>query len=173
MCKDAQMKFLLLLIFISYFLSVSAIAGKKVCQPYLDKLRNIQSQQRAGYSGKQGRKLADREQKARGKWWACQQGKLPKKKKSKKKKTAKTKERTVVSYSSKTSSKKVTQPLTNKLVLRAKYRGIQQQAWLDYYQKPKKCIRPKTTKIFAYCIEHEKEQQLKFERSDYFIQANN
>ena len=40
-------------------------AGKSQCQPYLDKLRNVQSQQRQGHSFKQGESLNKREAKAR------------------------------------------------------------------------------------------------------------
>jgi len=141
----------------------TAFAGKKACKPYLKKLHNIQAQQKVGHSGNKSRKLAERESKARDTWWQCQQGKLASKKKKRKSKTAaKKKSSTKVSYTrvwKNTSSK----PLTNKLILKAKYQGQKQQDWLDYYQQPKQCRRPKTTQIFAYCLEDEQQQQRKFE----------
>lgn len=126
---------------------------------------NIQSQQRAGYSNKKGRSLAEREQKARDKWWQCQQGKLPKKKRKKAKKKAR----------SKANARAVNLPpikpptagtlrFSNKLTIKAKYQGEKQQAWLDYYQQPKKCKIPKSTKTFAYCLEDEQRQQQVFDR---------
>jgi hypothetical protein len=141
----------------------TAFAGKKACKPYLNKLHNIQAQQKVGHSAKQSRKLAERESKARDTWWQCQQGKLTsKKKKRKSKKSSKKKSVKQGNHVSKwlnTPSKS----MTNKLVLKAKYQGQKQQDWLDYYQQPKQCRRPKTTQVFAYCLEDEKQQQRKFE----------
>jgi hypothetical protein len=54
---------------------------------------------------------------------------------------------------------------TSKLIVKAKYQGRKQQAWLDFYQRPEKCRRPKTTQMFAYCLEDERKQQLRFEQS--------
>ncbi|MDG1751664.1 MAG: hypothetical protein P8I03_08390 [Thalassotalea sp.] len=143
--------------------SFSVLATKKACQPYFDKLRNIQSQQRAGYSNKKGRSLAEREQKARDKWWQCQQGKLPNKKRKKAKQKSK-----VNSSLSQTPFYKIptkdTLSFSNKLTIKAKFKGVKQQAWLDYYQQPKKCKMPKSTKVFAYCLEDEQEQQEVFDR---------
>jgi hypothetical protein len=143
--------------------SFSVLATKKDCQPYLDKLRNIQSQQRAGYSNKKGRSLAEREKKSRDKWWQCQQGKLPKNKRKKtKQKPNKTIANLPLHKASSTSGIK-TLSFSSKLTIKAKFEGIKQQAWLDYYQQPTKCKVPKSTKTFAYCLEDEQRQQKIFD----------
>lgn len=167
MNKEVQMnKLLLVIALLSFVFSFSSYAGKKECQSYLAKLRNVQAQQRAGYGNVKGRTLADREQKARDKWWQCQQGKLPKAKKRNKRNKRKKK---MVKVSNKKipipSANGTNQSITNKLVIKGKYQGQQQQDWLDYYQKPDKCKEVKSTKIFAYCIEDETRQQQIFEES--------
>lgn len=142
----------------------SANATKKACLPYLEKLRNIQSQQRVGHSNNKGRTLAEKEAKARKKWWQCQHGKLTAKKtkaKNKKKKQSNKKKSPATEYAIKNN---YSQSLTSTLVLKAKYQGKMQQAWLDFYQKPKRCIKPKSTQEFAFCIENEQEQQVEFEQ---------
>ncbi|GAA6203912.1 hypothetical protein [Thalassotalea sp. SU-HH00458] len=164
------MRFMYVFCIIFYLTSCSVWATKKACQPYLDKLRNIQSQQRAGYSNKKGRSLADREQKARDKWWLCQQGKLKTaKNKNTKKKTKKThkamasiKQLPTLHSISKSDPKALS--FTSSLTIKAKFKGRKQQAWLDYYQQPKKCQQPKSTKIFAFCLEDEQRQQAEFDR---------
>lgn len=163
------MRFSYLIGFIFLLHSFSVLATKKACQPYLDKLRNIQSQQRAGYSNKKGRSLADREQKARDKWWQCQQGKLPKSKRKKNKKKTKSstkdKDNTLLAKMPKYKISSIdTLSFSSKLTIKAKYQGVKQQAWLDYYQQPKKCKVPKSTKTFAYCLEDEQKQQQAFDR---------
>ena len=164
------MRIIYVVSFIFYLTSSPVWATKKACQPYLDKLRNIQSQQRAGYSNKKGRSLADREQKARDKWWQCQQGKLKKSKSKKTKRKAKNTNKAMagisqfplVSSTSKHKSKALS--FTGALTIKAKFSGIKQQAWLDYYQQPQKCKQPKSTKVFARCLEDEQRQQEEFDR---------
>lgn len=146
------------------------LATKKACQPYLDKLRNIQSQQRAGYSNKKGRSLAEREKKARDKWWQCQQGKLSKNTRKKSKRETKAKTKIELAKNKLLLTQKFSKSNApffggaNKLTIRAKYQGVKQQAWLDYYQQPKKCKIPKSTQIFAYCLADEQSQQQVFDR---------
>ncbi len=155
---------------IGYFIGIlfilncsPVLATKKACQPYLDKLRNIQSQQRAGYNNKKGRSLAEREKKARDKWWKCQQGKLPKNKRNKLSKKSKKKNNSHSYINSKNRLSKVpVSKYSNALTIKAKYQGKMQQDWLDYYQQPAKCKKPKSTKVFAFCIEDERKQQQRF-----------
>lgn len=62
-----------------------ATIAKKRCKPLLEKLHNIQALQRSGYSQKKGMSLRKREDKARDKWWQCENGSAKSEKKSKKK----------------------------------------------------------------------------------------
>ncbi len=163
---------LMLMSFFSY-------AGKKQCQPYLDKLRNIQSMQKVGHSNSKGRSLSQREEKAREVWWQCQQGKLPKAKvkksnssksanSSKRKNTTPAKKSFVVSQKTKQAKTGSTSEfnLTNKLVIKGKFQGEKQQRWLDYYQQPEQCIKPKSTQTFAFCMENRRLQQQAFDKAD-------
>jgi len=146
------------------FLVPNVFAKQKQCQPYLDKLRNIQAQQRQGHSNKKGRSLAEREQKARDKWWQCKRGKVTTKKKANTKKN--TNKRANLKHSiAKLQFASSPKNFTNSIVIKAKYHGQTQQDWLDFYRRPTKCIRPKSTKIFAYCIEDEHKQQHRFDQS--------
>lgn len=151
-------------------LSFSALAGKKHCQTYREKLDNIQAQQRQSNSLKRSNSLSAREDKARDTWWRCENGKL--KKKSKKKKKAKKSKRKKylrkfnVSKKKTANNKKVAPFVSNRpIVARSKYQGDQLQAWLSYYQPEKKCARPKSTQTFAACVEDKRRQQGEFEKS--------
>jgi len=162
---DVQLnKVLIIFALVCYFLSIETVA-KKACQPYLAKLRNIQAQQRVGHSNSKGRSLAERERKARNKWWQCQQGKLPKAKKKKTNKKVMSKSSLKKSKPPRYSNNTAYKPFTKNLVIKGKYQGQQQQDWLDYYRKPDKCKKIKSTKIFAYCLADEERQQLLFEQS--------
>ena len=141
------------------------LAGKKQCLPYLEKLRNVQSQQKVGHTAKRGRSLDKKEAKARDTWWKCAQGKLPKKISKKNKNKNKNKNNPKVSVKQYTLFKANTKKsFTNKVVIKGKYQGQQQQDWLKYYQKPDKCKKVKTTQQFAFCIEDQSQQQMKFEQ---------
>jgi len=63
---------LICLLALILFFSQNAVAGKKRCQSLLTKLQNIQAQQRQGYSAKKGISLQARADKARDKWWRCE-----------------------------------------------------------------------------------------------------
>lgn len=142
-------------------LSCSAFATRPECQSLADKLENIQSQQRLGYSNLKGQKLAERERKAREKWWDCQnkRNKLKRKQKSKKTKKAKP-----FAASNKGLLSLPTKPLTNNIRLSSKYKGRKQQMWLNYYQQPDGCAKPKKLQVFAFCMEDRQKQQQDFEQ---------
>jgi hypothetical protein len=151
-----------------FYIPVS-YAGKSQCQSYLDKLRNVQSQQRQGHSFKKSKSLNKRETKARKVWWQCERGLLKTNKSRPKKKNKPTKVATTYplsTYSNKARAKLNQSPFqtSNALVIKSRYQGKQLQAWLKYYQQPKQCMRPKTTKQFAFCVEDRRLQQMSFEK---------
>ena len=160
---------------ITLVFSHASYAGKKQCQSYLDKLRNIQSQQKQGHSLKRGESLNKLETKARKKWWQCEQGHLKKAKRNKKKKRPQKNKSAKqpslkggsLAYISKVNVKpfKTSAPL----VLKSRFQGEKLQAWLLYYQQPQKCLRPKSTKQFAFCVENRRDQQLAFEKIDAIV----
>ena len=154
--------FKIIALLISVFLITPICEAKKRCKPLLEKLHNIQAMQRSGYSSKRGISLRSKEDKARDKWWQCEQGKGLKTK-NKKKKTAKKKRKT------KSSKKKDIAAGTpfktnNQIVIKSKYQGVKKQAWLNFYQPPPKCSRPKSLAIFASCSEDKQLQRRNFEQ---------
>lgn len=152
--------------------------AKKRCKPFLKKLHSVQAMQRKGYSLKRGESLRAREDKARDKWWKCENSSLAKfnalygskkKKKAKKKKTASKKNTKSSSYNTKLSlasrSTKVNTPTFNQtsaIVIQSSFKGDKQSAWLTFYNKPVKCQRPKSMSVFAYCHENKRLQQSEF-----------
>ncbi|GHF78183.1 hypothetical protein [Thalassotalea marina] len=152
-------KILCCAVFVS--LATSAHATRPECQSLADKLDNIQAQQRLGYGAEKGKKLAEREKKAREKWWNCQNKRTKNKRKVKKKKQdtpsqASEKSNSLLSHP--------TGPLTNTIRISSKYKGRKQQMWLDYYQQPEQCEKPKRLNIFAFCMEDRQKQQQEFEQ---------
>lgn len=151
------------------FFSATSFAGKKQCKPYLAKLHNIQAQQKQGHSLKRSESLNKREAKARKKWWQCERGLLKKAKRNKKKqKKVIVKRQPLPENSRKNSSKGKLKPFqtSRAVVVKSRYQGKQLQAWILYYQQPKKCQRPKSTKQFAFCVENRRAQQIAFEKVD-------
>ncbi|TYK66152.1 hypothetical protein CWS31_007175 [Colwellia echini] len=172
---------LLLLLLLSY--STSSLA-KKRCKPFQKKLHNIQAMQRSAYSLKRGHSLRAKEDKARDKWWQCEKLSLAKfnakygiKKQQAKKSKKQANENKVVKSKSrqKSTGKKYKAPTysqprvtfnqTSEIVIRSRYQGDKQLAWLDFYTLPVKCKQPKTISDFAYCNEHKRQQQSEFDKS--------
>jgi hypothetical protein len=154
--------------------SYESYAGKKECQSYADKLRNVQSQQRQGHGLKRSEKLNKQEKVARKKWWQCERGLLKKVKSNHKKKQrniAINIHQPLSATFSRDVKKGSSKPFQTSapVVIKSRYQGKKLQAWLKYYQQPKKCVRPKTTRQFAYCVENRRTQQLAFEKGDTTI----
>ena len=153
--------------------------AKKRCKPFLEKLHNIQTMQRKAYSLKRGESLRAKEDKARDKWWKCensskakfkaQYGGKKKKSKNKNKNKKKVKNKTYYSKMNKALSysqnKVTTFNQSSAIVIKSKYQGDKMLSWLDFYHKPIKCQRPKSMSIFAYCSENTLQQQGEFEKT--------
>ncbi len=164
--------FFMLFIAITLLISMPSYAGKKQCKSYLEKLRIIQTQQKQGNSLKRSESLKKRESTARHKWWQCERGQLKtlKRKNNKKKKSkgeSSNRQLKRVNSLEKVRASKIKPFQTSAaVVIKSRYKGEKLQAWLQYYQQPKKCQRPKSTKQFAFCVENRRRQQLAFEISD-------
>jgi len=165
---------LILVIILSYSTSLQA---KKRCKPFLEKLHKVQAQQRNSYSLKRGQSLRAKEDKARDKWWQCENMSLAKFKAKyggKNKKGKKREKKNKSKYISKKENNKKSLSYVNKsiptfnqgsaIVIKAKYQGEMRSAWSRFYQRPNKCISPKSLNVFAYCSEDKLQQQSQFER---------
>ncbi|RHW76644.1 hypothetical protein [Colwellia sp. RSH04] len=157
------------------------VQAKKRCKPLLEKLHQIQSLQRSSYSLKRGQSLRAREDKARDKWWQCEHPSYGKSKQvkltsKKKKKQKASKKKAYASH-----AKKKNKPLAfnfkakkyanspfktdRAIALKSSYQGKMQQAWLNFYQQPEQCLKPKAISTFAYCSEYRIAQKRVFEQS--------
>ena len=155
---------LLVVILIVQVITISSSQAKARCKPLLQKLQNIQAMQRHGYSLKKGISLRKREDKAREKWWQCEQGRGNQKTK---KKVAKSK-RPTAKLSGKNKPNKLAKVKPSdfsgsSVIARQKYQGSELQQWLKFYQQPKQCQRPKSLAIFADCAEDKQQQMHNFE----------
>lgn len=164
-------------------LLTSTAFAKKRCKPFLEKLHKVQATQRSAYSLKRGESLRAKEDKVRDQWWQCENSSLAKfnakygknkKKKSKDKKLAKSKVKSKKTrgYNTKLTltPMDVTKSTTSfnqhsAIVIKSKYQGEKQLAWLAYYQKPTKCHQPNTMSAFAFCHEHKRQQQSEFDKA--------
>jgi len=152
--------------------------AKKRCKPLLNKLHNIQTMQRSGHSLKRGQSLRAKEDKARDKWWQCENsslaafkskyGKVKKKLKHKttkyKRVKSKTKRLKVSKYTLKPPKHLARFNQGSAIVIKSKYQGEKQLAWLQFYQQPIECQRPKKMKVFVYCTEDKLQQQYLFQQ---------
>ncbi len=159
-------KFKFVLIISVCFVFSPTAASKKRCKPLLEKLHNIQALQRSGYSAKRGASLRGREDKARERWWQCENGRGKIKKETKNKKVSEK-----ANYQAKTKSVKSKKiqagtpfKTSNAIVIKSKYQGNKKQAWLKYYQQPSKCVLPKSLSVFAFCSENKQIQRTDFEK---------
>ena len=164
---------LILYIVIAIFLLIFSTnsSAKKRCKPLLEKLHKAQMMQRKSYSLKRGQSLREKEDKARDKWWQCENSSLSafkskygtKKKKAKKKKST-THYVKLNKAKLKLPKKMVTFNHDSAIVIKSKYQGDKKLAWLQFYQQPIKCQRPKNINVFAFCSEDKLQQRDAFER---------
>lgn len=153
------------------FLLSSFNSFSKNCENYRTKHLVIQNKQKQGHSAKESIRLQEKERVAWQKWQDCKKGKLNKKKN----KLIKSKRKI---YKPKVNEKiiKLEQGSafsTNKgLVVKGKYKGRKQQAWLNYYKMPQGCKKPKSTQQFAACLYEKEQQQIAFEKQ-YIKRAKN
>ena len=145
-----------------------AWAKKKECQPYYTKLMNIQSQQKIAHTRKKGESLTKKENKARKKWWDCEQGKLSENSFAKKiKKTPKVIPSKVIKKFKKSSAIPINvKPFqtSQPIVIKNSYKGEKQEEWTFFYKIPQKCIKPKNYRLFVWCVEDKKSKNKAFEK---------
>lgn len=168
------MKIIILLGFIINMCVVMSVNAANKCQSYRDKLQNIQIKQKQGHSAKRSVVLHQQEQKAWRMWMACKQGKLPSRKKTKNK--AKDKSSSLTKPYKKN---KIIQLIpgsafakSGAVVIKAEYQGDKQQAWLNYFTPLDKCKRPKSTQVFAFCLD-DKSKQMKLFEEQYELNKKN
>jgi hypothetical protein len=162
-----RIKLIIFIIALLLFTSISE--AKKRCKPLLEKLHNIQGMQRNGYSSQRGLSLRGKEDKARDKWWQCEQGRG---RKDKKKIKSKAQGKSKNNKSSTTYKQNLQVEISagspfktnNIIVIKSKYQGSKKKAWIRFYQQPTQCNRPKSLAVFASCSEDKQAQRSDFEQ---------
>ncbi|MCJ8318981.1 MAG: hypothetical protein MJK12_05065 [Colwellia sp.] len=145
------------------FISINSY-GKNICEKQLNKLHKIQIKQRQGHSLKRSNTLNAQEHKARKQWWECTTSpSKTTKKRTKSKSKKKTTQSAVNVY--KVKAKVPSFKSSGAIIVKEKYKGKKNFAWLNYYQQPEACKRPKKLSVFARCTEDRQAQQLKFEQT--------
>lgn len=170
-----------------FFVSISCLAfavvniasaGQQNCQSYENKLKLLRIKQKQGNSAKRQQSLKTQEDKAWKKLQLCKRGQLTGKsntkskgKKGSKKKKVASKQKNIVAKKhqaivNKNETRKPLTPLVanNPVVIKSKYQGEQLQAWLNFYQSPKRCRNTKTMQDFVWCAEDKRRQQVIFEQ---------
>ncbi len=159
-------KYLMVGVFLAVFTSNSQAA--RDCSAEKKSHQSIQNKLRKGGKPSAMSRLQERERKAWLTWWQCQKGKTKKKAKKKAKKTQKLSGKTQAQMNQNQrkiiKAKSPTYAENKPLVIKGAFSGAKQQAWLNAYDKPKKCIRPKVMSVFAYCVEHAKKAQEIFDQ---------
>ena len=162
---------ILLIFYCSICLFSTFSDAKKRCRPLLIKLENVQALQRNGYTLKKGQSLRAREDKAREKWWQCERSSSFKKTKRKKSKSKKVRNKKNKKNKNKTQkrnnkAKSVSAPFTNNqaIDLGSKYPRAKLFSWLNYYQRPERCHKPKDLTTFVFCSEDKLAQRRGFEQ---------
>ena len=158
-----------LILIITLLLFTSVSEAKKRCKPLLEKLHDIQAMQRNSYSSQRGVSLRTKEDKARDKWWQCEQGRG---RKAKKKTKSKAKGKSNNSQSRTKNKQNLPVEISagspfktnNVIVIKSKYQGNKKQAWIKFYQQPTQCNRPKSLSVFAFCSEDKQAQRSDFEQ---------
>lgn len=165
--KIIQYQAISLLFFSSFAFQISANQCKKEQNAY----QKVQQQMKQPYSFSKGERLRAKERALFSLLQSCFNSKtrnVSRKKRTDKKninkKTTKLKTIKLLSTNVKQKEKTTYEGLApNKsLIIKGKFTGQMQNAWLKYYKRPKECNLPKSTASFAWCIEHKNESATAF-----------
>lgn len=143
-----------ILITISLLIVSNQTFAKSKCEREWNDLKSVQSQMRH----RSTEYLRDQERYRHKEYQDCRKGKDKKSKtyktKTKHKKTS-YKKHSYVKYSPKN--------ITNTVSLQGKFKDEKQDAWIQYYDKPKECILPKNIQVFSRCLSERDEEAKKFD----------
>jgi hypothetical protein len=129
------------------------IFAKSKCESEWNALKNVQSQLRH----KSTEYLRKKEHRKHDEYQKCRKGK------NKKSKSYKTTSNQKTAYKKYSYSNYPTKNITNKVSLKGKFKDEKQDAWIQYYDKPKECILPKNIQVFSRCLSKRDEEAKKFD----------
>ena len=142
-----------ILIIICLLIVSNQTFAKSKCELEWNALKSVQSQLRhksTEYLRKKEHKKHDEYQKCR-------------KSQSKKSKSYKTTSNKNTTYNNHSYSNYPTKNITNTISLKGKFKDEKQDAWIQYYDKPKECLFPKNIQEFSKCLSYRDEAAKKFD----------
>jgi len=148
--------FLVVLILLSF----QSFAFKSKCPSEWSSLKNIQKQMKLGHRVAEMERLKKEERKRFTAYENCRKGRNSNSKNTvKSANQSRTKQ---YSYSNSRSSRANVFKGAS-VNIKGRFSGEKQRAWIDYYRKPKECIKPKSTSQFAKCMAHRDEVAKEFD----------
>ena len=134
---------MLKILWIIFLLIVSnQVYAKSKCELEWKSLKAVQSQLRH----KSSEYLREIEHKKHNEYQNCRKGKNKKSNTYQTKKTYKTQTKYYSNQYARNTFK------NSPIKMKAKFKGVKQEAWLEQYETPKDCIKPKSTAKFASCL---------------------
>lgn len=128
--------------------------AKSKCEREWNDLKSIQTQMRH----RSTEYLRNKEREKHKEYQDCRKGKKKKSKKYKRK----------ANYNNQSTNntyrKYTSNTITNTVSLKGKFSGDKQDAWVQYYDKPQECIKPKDISQFSRCLKYRDEKAIDFDR---------
>lgn len=143
-----------ILITISLLIVSNQAFAKSKCEREWNDLKNVQSQMRH----KSTERLRDEEHYRHNEYQKCRKAK---EKKTKSYKTNAKYKKAI--YQKHSYAKNSTKNLTNRVSLKGKFKEEKQDAWIQFYDKPKECILPESIQVFSKCLSDRDEEAKKFD----------
>ncbi|MDO6426834.1 hypothetical protein Q4489_07410 [Thalassotalea sp. 1_MG-2023] len=152
------------LIFIVFLLSSYSVYAKQDCTREYNNLKSHQKVMRNGGSSSRMAQLAKEEHVIASEYQDCRSGKnKASKNKNTIKKQVKSNNRPATKRQlsfSKQKPIKYTRPIS----FSGRFKGEKQVAWVEFYETPNECLKPKSTQAFAKCMAHRDEQAFIFDK---------
>lgn len=142
-----------ILIIISVLIVSNQTFAKSKCEREWNALKSVQAELRH----KSSEYLRDKEHRTHNQYQDCRKGK------DKKSKNHKTKSNQKTTYKKYSYAKYSTNNITNTVSLKGKFKDEKQDAWIQYYDKPKDCLFPESIKEFSKCLSYRDEEAKKFD----------
>lgn len=141
-------------------LSFQSFASKSKCPNEWNSLKSIQKQMKLGHRASEMEYLKKEERKRFTAYEHCRKGRNANSKNTVNSANQNLTKRYLYNKSRSSKSNVFKGASIN---IKGRFSGEKQNAWFDYYNKPKECIKPKSTSQFAKCIVHRDELAKEFE----------
>ncbi|TLU67351.1 hypothetical protein FE810_03460 [Thalassotalea litorea] len=144
------------------------VQAQSDCEKHRKSLAQVRSEMRLGYREPRGNYLRQKERELKDKIRICH--KYPRSTKKRNKPPAKALKKEALPAASPASTvadfqiRNPDQLGDQVLHIKGLFTGEKQTAWLRFYQPPKQCLHPKSTRIFAKCLAYRDKQAAMFSK---------